>query len=137
MKMIGIDDAAARLGVTPLYLRHIIDVGDVMPTVVDRYEGELWRAETVILFSETDLAAFEAEIRERRFHHVFEQHGYVVPADAKFACAKGWERVIRKLATELSAIPGPPPDSVAARRSSARSSHSSAAKTISVRKSRC
>lgn len=109
MKMIGIDAAAVHLEVTSIYLRHIIDVGDVVPSVVDRHGGELWHEETIILFSESDLVAFEAEIRERRFPHVFEQHGFVVPADAEFACGKGRERVIRKLATGLSAIPGPPP----------------------------
>ncbi|WP_429819089.1 hypothetical protein [Ensifer sp. B1-9] len=107
--MIDIEAAAERLGVSALYLRKIIDVGDVVPSVLRLHEGELWHKETEIQFSESDLEAFAAEIRERRFHHVFEQHGFVVPTDAKFACGKGWERVIRKLATELSAIPGPPP----------------------------
>ncbi|RVH69215.1 hypothetical protein CN198_14240 [Sinorhizobium meliloti] len=107
--MIGIKEAAERLGVSSLYLRKIIDVGDVVPSVVNRHDGELWHKQTEILFSESDLKAFAAEIRERRFHHVFAQHGYVVLADAKFACGKGWERVIRELATGLGAIPGPPP----------------------------
>ncbi|WP_425648661.1 hypothetical protein [Agrobacterium radiobacter] len=107
--MLDIEAAAERLGVSAIYLRHIIDIGDVMPSVVERHEGELWHEKSVILFSDSDIEKFWAEIRERRFPHVFEQHGFVVPTDAEFACGKGWERVIRKLATGLSAIPGPPP----------------------------
>lgn len=104
--MIGIKEAAEALGVHQMLLAHIIDVGDVLPSKMP--SGPVWQHVEDIKFSPSDLIAFEAELRERRFVHVFEQHGYVVPADAEFACGKGWERVIRKLATGLSAIPGPP-----------------------------
>ncbi|NEI66485.1 hypothetical protein [Rhizobium leguminosarum] len=105
--MIGIAEAAEALGVRQMLLAHIIDVGDVIPSQMP--SGSVWQHLEDIRFSPSDLIAFAAELRERRFPHVFEQHGFVVPADAEFACGKGWERVIRKLATGLSAIPGPPP----------------------------
>jgi len=107
MELIGIKEAAEALGVHQALIAHIIDVGDVVPSVMPT--GSVWQHVDEIKFSPSDLTAFTAELRERRFEHVFEQHGYVVPADAEFACGKGWERVIRKLATDLSAIHGPPP----------------------------
>ncbi|MGO7323454.1 hypothetical protein ACCS95_34485 [Rhizobium ruizarguesonis] len=105
--MIGFDETAKAFGVDRLLLAHIIDVGDVLPSQMPT--GSVWQHVDEIKFSPADLIAFAAELRERRFEHIFEQHGYVVPPDAEFACGKGWERVIRKLATGLSAIPGPPP----------------------------
>ena len=106
--MIGIKEAAERLGVSILYLMKIIEVGDVVPTTVNRHDGELWREETEILFSDSDLEVFAAEIRERRFEHVFVQHGHVLDKDASFAFGKGWERIVRELATALGALDGPP-----------------------------
>lgn len=104
--MIDIDEAAERLGTTTLYLRHIIDVGDVLPQVLTLREGSVWHDETVIGFSESDLASFADELRERLFERVREERGATVSHDAEFACGKGWDAVIRELATGLAAIPG-------------------------------
>lgn len=104
-KMIGIAEAAQVLGVDEMYLRHIVDVGDVKPTTLT---GEVWDSKSKFQFSRADLDRFAAEIAERRFPHVLEQHGYVVDSDATFSCGPGWERLIRELATGLSGIAGPP-----------------------------
>jgi len=108
VELLTLEEAAKLLEVDKLYLLHIVDVGDVVPALVILHNGTVWHEQAEFGFTAADIVRFQEERDRRRFTHVFEQFGYVVPATAKFECGPGWETVIRRLADKLGALPGPP-----------------------------
>lgn len=104
--MLTLAQAAERLNVTGLYLMHVIDVGDLRPSLYNAADGDVWHQDTEIAFSETDLDAFGTEIERRRFRHLHEQLGYLVAPEAEFAFGPGWEQIVRSAAQQLTTLPG-------------------------------
>ncbi|AYM66192.1 hypothetical protein G6L68_25240 [Agrobacterium fabrum] len=107
-ELLSLEEAAKLIEVDKLHLMHIIDVGDVVPALVILHDGTVWHEKAEFGFTSADIIRFQEERDRRRFKHVHEQFGYVVPATAKFECGPGWETVIRRLADKLGAFPGPP-----------------------------
>ncbi|MBP2563390.1 hypothetical protein J2857_006189 [Neorhizobium galegae] len=60
--MLTVAEAAERLEIIGLDLMHIVDVGEVLPTICVPREGSVWHPEAEIAFSEDDLPRFAAEI---------------------------------------------------------------------------
>lgn len=85
---------------------HVIDVGDLRPSLYNAADGDVWHQDTEIAFSETDLDAFGTEIERRRFRHLHEQLGYLVAPEAEFAFGPGWEQIVRSAAQQLTTLPG-------------------------------
>ncbi|MEI3807581.1 hypothetical protein V6R85_23965 [Agrobacterium sp. CCNWLW32] len=106
--LISLEEAGKLLGMYQTALWHIIDVGDVIPALTILHDGTVWHEKAEFGFTSEDIIRFLEERDRRKFKHVHEQFGYVVPATAEFACGPGWETVIRRLADRLGALPGPP-----------------------------
>ncbi|MBY5819919.1 hypothetical protein HFN60_30475 [Rhizobium leguminosarum] len=106
--MFTVSEAAERLGVIGLDLMHIVDVGDLRPTVCVPREGSVWHPDAEIAFSEDDLGRFAEEIERRTMPQLYEQYGNVIKAGAQFTCGPGWEQIIRSVAEKLVTLPGPP-----------------------------
>ncbi|PTV70197.1 hypothetical protein [Agrobacterium pusense] len=106
--LIPLAEAAKMIGMYQTAVWHIIDVGDVLPALTILHDGTVWHEKAEFGFTAADIIRFQEERDRRKFKHVHEQHSYVVPAAAKFACGPGWENVIRQLAERLGRLPGPP-----------------------------
>lgn len=107
-ELLPLEEAAKMIGVSQSWLWRVIEVGDVVPALTILHHGTVWHEQAEFGFTAADIVRFQEERDRRRFKHVYEQFGYVVPATAKFACGPGWETVIRRLADKLGQLPGPP-----------------------------
>jgi hypothetical protein len=106
--LMSLAEATNMIEIDKMWLLHVIDVGDVVPALVILHNGSVWHEQAEFGFTSADIVRFQGERDRRKFKHVYEQFGYVVPADAKFSCGPGWEEVIRRLADKLGRLPGPP-----------------------------
>ncbi len=104
--MIGVKEVADSLGISRVFLAAIIDVGEVLPSVMP--SGSVWEGIDSIRFSPSDLIAFAAEIEKRRFVAVKAAHSTVIDPDAAFSFSKGWTALLVELAAELAKMDGPP-----------------------------
>lgn len=107
-ELLSLEEAAKMIGVSQSWLWRVIEVGDVVPALTILHDGTVWHEQAEFGFTAADIIRFQEERDRRRFKHVHEQFGYVVPATAKFECGPGWETVIRRLADKLGTLPGPP-----------------------------
>jgi hypothetical protein len=108
MEMLTLKEAAERLGVMRYNIMYLMETGAITASKVEPFEGQFWHEKTEVLFTAEALEEARAEFERRKFLHVFEQFGYVVEPDAKFAFGPGWEQILRNALTKLTAIPGPP-----------------------------
>lgn len=94
--MIDLKEACALLGVSPFFVRAIIEVGEVTPSVTVPGDGQIWDEGTDFLFSEADIDRFRTDISKRRFVELRERHAYNILPDAEFRFGPGWSHLIRQ-----------------------------------------
>ncbi|ANL12009.1 MULTISPECIES: hypothetical protein [unclassified Rhizobium] len=104
--LISIEEAAKLLGIDKLHLRRLVDVANVVPSVIRLHDGELWHEDTQILFSESDLASFASEILRQRFTALKVAHSPVIAPDASFAFSAGWTGLLDEMAADLVRLDG-------------------------------
>ena len=99
--MFSLAEAAAELDISDLYLGHIIEVGDVVPAYVKKFEGTIWHEKAAFGFLPTDIEAFRAELHRRRFVDLKAKYPEMIFPGADFACGPGWTDLIEDFLKEV------------------------------------
>jgi len=105
LTVISLTEAADRLGVSPSYLRDLIDRVDRKETVFDPTEDANFWTSTTAAMNERDLRIYEKLIRQRRFVQFREKYADVLVDGVELTVRPGWTSLLEHLAERLRWMP--------------------------------